>query len=279
MFNYRQFVNAAFEEDVRDGDHSTLASIPADLEGKARFIYKDQGLVAGIEEIKKILFIIDPKLVVNFTVEDGHSFMENTEFGTIEGSVHSILTAERLCLNIMQRMSGIATLTQEYVQLMGDSQSKLLDTRKTTPLLRHFEKEAVKIGGGENHRHGLYDMIMLKDNHTDFCGSITKALDKTYEYLKEKDLDLKVEVECGNMDDVNEVLAYGKVNRIMLDNFTPEEIVEALKVIDGRMETEASGGINSSNLREYAATNVDYISIGALTHQAVSKDISLKAEF
>jgi|SRR5690554_928507 len=278
-FDYKTFLEAAFKEDVGPGDYSTLASIPADLKGEAVFIFKDKGIVAGIEEVKRLTEFMDGDLTMEFEIEDGTYLETHTNLGVVKGSVHAILNAERLWLNIMQRMSGIASLTNEYVQLMKGSRSNILDTRKTTPLFRHFEKQAVRIGGGMNHRFGLYDMIMLKDNHVDFCGGIGKALDKTNKYLKTNNLDLKVEIECTDLKQVKEVIANGKADRIMLDNFTPEQVVEALKVIDGAFETEASGGINKSNLALYAATGVDYISSGALIHQAVSKDISLKPEF
>lgn len=279
MFDYKKFIESIKEEDIQSGDHSTLASIPADLKGIARFIYKDKGVLAGLEEMKRIVHTWDSEMEIDFSEKDGEYIDSNKEIGIIKGSVHSILQIERTLLNIMQRMSGIASLTRIYKKEVEGTEVQLLDTRKTTPLFRYFEKEAVRIGGGQNHRIGLYDMIMLKDNHIDFSGGITKALDKTYKYLLDNDLDLKVEVECTNIKDVKEVLAYGKVDRIMLDNFSPEEIMEALPIINKSMETEASGGINLKNIRSYALTGVDYISIGALTHQATSKDISLKAEF
>lgn len=279
MFDFENFVAAALKEDVGAGDYSTLSSIDPQLNGEATFIYKDQGVVAGIEAVKQIIHIVDKEITVNFSIEEGTLINEPTVLGHIYGKVHSILKGERLWLNIMQRMSGIASLTYEYVQLLEGSTTQLLDTRKTTPLFRYFEKEAVRIGGGVNHRFGLYDMIMLKDNHIDFCGGVKKALEKTYKYLKMHDLDLKVEIECASLQDVEQVVNFGRVDRVMLDNFSPDQIVEALKIIDHRFETEASGGINQSNLKEYAATGVDFISSGALIHQAVSKDISLKATF
>lgn len=279
MFDLKQFVSMALQEDVGAGDYSTLACIDANLNGEATFIYKDTGVVAGIELMKQIIPLVDDDLEVDFNIEEGTYIDQHTILGHIHGSVHSILKGERLWLNIMQRMSGIASLTQEYVQLLSGSNTKILDTRKTTPLFRYFEKEAVRIGGGMNHRFGLYDMIMLKDNHIDFCGGIKKALDKTYAYLEKHQLDLKVEIECGSIEEVQEVIEYGKVDRVMLDNFNPAEIVKALTIINGQVETEASGGINLSNLKEYASTGVDFISSGAIIHQAVSKDISLKASF
>ncbi|MBO6516201.1 MAG: carboxylating nicotinate-nucleotide diphosphorylase [Bacteroidia bacterium] len=270
------FIQRAFEEDIKGGDHSSLASIPTGTQGKAKLLFKDDGVVAGIDLAQVILRQLDPQMAFDVFYQDG----DRVSFGDIgfvaHGSVHAILAGERLLLNCMQRLSGIATHTNYLVKLMGNSTSKLLDTRKTTPNLRFLEKWAVTVGGGYNHRIGLYDMIMLKDNHVDYAGGVTKAVAQTREYLRKNDLDLKVEVETRNMDEVRETLSCEGVHRIMLDNFTPSQIVEALKVIDGKLETEASGGINESNLAEYAATNVDFISIGALTHSVKSLDISLK---
>ncbi|MFT5513596.1 MAG: nicotinate-nucleotide pyrophosphorylase (carboxylating) [Bacteroidia bacterium] len=270
------FIQRAFEEDIKDGDHSSLASIPAGTQGKAKLLFKDDGIVAGIELAQVILRQLDS----NFTFEMFNKDGDDVKYGDIgfivTGSVHAILAGERLLLNCMQRLSGIATQTNKLIQLMGDSTSKLLDTRKTTPHLRFLEKWAVTVGGGHNHRIGLYDMIMLKDNHNDYAGGITNSVNKTISYLKEKNLDLRVEVETRNLSEVHEALDVGGVDRIMLDNFTPQQIVEALQLINGRVETEASGGINETNLAGYAATNVDYISIGALTHSIKSMDISLK---
>ncbi len=278
-FNDKQtldFIHRAFEEDIKEGDHSSLASIPQGTQGKAKLIFKDKGIVAGIELAKVILRELDPEIQFDVFKNDGDS-VEYGDIGFIvSGSVHAILAGERLLLNCMQRLSGVATQTHNLVKLMGDSKSRLLDTRKTTPNLRFLEKWAVTIGGGYNHRIGLYDMIMLKDNHNDYAGGITNAVNKTKAYLKEKNLSLKVEVETRNLDEVKEALAVGGVDRIMLDNFTPERIVEALQVINGQVETEASGGINETSLAAYAATNVDFISIGALTHSVKSMDISLK---
>ena len=272
----QDFINQALEEDIKEGDHSSLASIPKGTKGKAKLIFKDDGIIAGIELAQAILLRLDPKMNFDVFHRDGDEVM----FGDIgfiaEGSVHAILAGERLLLNCMQRLSGIATQTNKLVRLMGKSTSKLLDTRKTTPNLRFLEKWAVTVGGGYNHRIGLYDMIMLKDNHNDYAGGITNAVNQTKDYLKRNNLSLKVEVETRNLEEVKEALAVGGVDRIMLDNFTPEAIVEALAVIDKRVETEASGGINESNLANYAATNVDFISIGALTHSVKSMDISLK---
>lgn len=270
------FIHRAFEEDIKDGDHSSLASIPHGTIGKAKLLFKDDGIVAGIELAQVILKELDEHVTFEMFKQDGDAVKHGDIGFVVTGSVHAILAGERLLLNCMQRLSGIATQTHKLVQMMGDSRSKLLDTRKTTPHLRFLEKWAVKVGGGHNHRIGLYDMIMLKDNHNDYAGGITNAVNKTKKYLADNNLDLKVEVETRNMAEVEEALAVGGVDRIMLDNFTPAEIVEALKVIDGQVETEASGGINADNLAGYAATNVDYISIGALTHSIQSMDISLK---
>lgn len=270
------FIQRAFEEDIKDGDHSSLASIPTGTQGKAKLLFKDDGIVAGIELAQVILRQLDPNVTFDVFNKDGDSVKYGDIGFIVTGSVHAILAGERLLLNCMQRLSGIATQTHKLVQLMGDSTSKLLDTRKTTPHLRFLEKWAVTVGGGHNHRIGLYDMIMLKDNHNDYAGGITNSVNKTKSYLKEKNLDLKVEVETRNLSEVQEALDVGGVDRIMLDNFTPEQIVEALQLINGRVETEASGGINETNLAGYAATNVDYISIGALTHSIKSMDISLK---
>ncbi len=271
-----EFIHRAFEEDIRDGDHSSLASIPQGTIGKAKLLFKDDGIVAGIELAQVILTELDSNIKFDVFKKDGDSVYFGDIGFVVEGSVHAILAGERLLLNCMQRLSGVATQTNKLVKLMGNSKSKLLDTRKTTPNLRFLEKWAVQVGGGYNHRIGLYDMIMLKDNHNDYAGGITNAVNKTKSYLKENKLNLKVEVETRNLSEVEEALVVGGVDRIMLDNFTPDEIMVALKLINNRVETEASGGINESNLAAYAATNVDYISIGALTHSVKSLDISLK---
>ena len=270
------FIHRAFDEDIKDGDHSSLASISQGTRGKAKLLFKEDGIVAGLELAQVILEQLDPDISIEFFNQDGDHVKKGNIGFIVEGSVHAILAGERLLLNCMQRLSGIATHTHELIQLMGDSKSKLLDTRKTTPNLRFLEKWAVTVGGGYNHRIGLYDMIMLKDNHNDYAGGITKAVQQTKNYLKENGLDLKIEVETRNLEEVKEALAIGGVDRIMLDNFAPQQIVEALAVIGGRCETEASGGINETNLKAYAETNVDFISIGALTHSVKSLDISLK---
>lgn len=271
------FIRLALEEDVATGDYSTLACIPADAKGKAILKIKEAGILAGMDVAKAIFEYLEPAVEFISYKKDG----DVIEFGEIafevNASVHTILKAERLALNCMQRMSGIATLTHSYTEKIKNYNTKILDTRKTTPLFRWFEKEAVRIGGGVNHRMGLYDMVMLKDNHIDYCGGIEAAIQKTNEYLEANNLDLKIEVETRNIDDVKKVMHTGNVHRIMLDNYTSEQITEALKIIDGKYETEASGGINFDNIENYAATGVDYISVGALTHHAVSLDLSLKA--
>jgi nicotinate-nucleotide pyrophosphorylase (carboxylating) len=272
-----ELIKNALAEDIGDGDHSTLSSIDENAEGKAILKIKQDGVLAGMQVAETIFKYMQPNVVFNAFKKDG----DNMKYGEIAfevmAKVHTILKCERLVLNSMQRMSGIATLTQKYVQLLSGYTTKLLDTRKTTPNFRLLEKEAVKIGGGVNHRFGLYDMIMLKDNHIDYCGGIEKAINKAYDYVQKNNFNIKIEVETRSLEDVKKVMQVGKINRIMLDNFTPENIVEALKIIGGKYETEASGGINYENMESYAATGVDYISSGAVIHQAVSLDLSLKA--
>jgi nicotinate-nucleotide pyrophosphorylase (carboxylating) len=270
-------IKNALAEDIGDGDHSTLASIDPATEGKAVLKIKEDGILAGMEVAEKIFRTMQPGIVFTAFKKDGEEMKHGEKAFEVKAKVHTILQCERLVLNSMQRMSGIATLTKAYVDKLQGYKTKLLDTRKTTPNFRLLEKEAVRIGGGMNHRFGLYDMIMLKDNHIDYCGGIERAVAKAYEYVQSKKPGMKIEVETRNMDDVKKVIAVGKVNRIMLDNFTPEQIAEALKLIHGQYETEASGGINLSNIGSYAATGVDYISSGAIIHQARSLDLSLKA--
>lgn len=274
----QEFMAAAFLEDVGSGDYSTLASIPASAEGKAVLKIKEDGILAGMQVAQEIFHHLEEGAKFTLYKKDGDTMNNGETAFTVEASVHTILKAERLVLNCMQRMSGIATLTNRYVDKIKDYKTKILDTRKTTPLFREFEKEAVRIGGGYNLRMGLYDMIMLKDNHIDFCGGIEKAIKKTNEYLATNNLDLKIEVETRNLDDVRRVLETGNVYRIMLDNFSPELLEEAIEMIDGRYETEASGGINLDTIISYARTGVDYVSCGAITNQAVSMDLSLKAQ-
>jgi nicotinate-nucleotide pyrophosphorylase (carboxylating) len=273
----QEFIRLAIQEDVGSGDHTSLSCIPENTLSKARLLVKDEGILAGLEIGILVLKTFDPSLIVEQILVDG-TFVKKGEVAfTVEGSARSILTAERLCLNIMQRMSGIATTTHQLVKKLEGTHCKLLDTRKTTPLNRWLEKEAVRIGGGSNHRFGLYDMIMIKDNHADYAGGISAAIQRTKAYLKAQNLQLKIEVETRNLEEVQEVLQNLPVDRIMLDNFTPDRIREAIRLINGRCETEASGGITSETIRDYALTGVDYISVGALTHSVKSFDLSLKA--
>ncbi|MEP6583020.1 MAG: carboxylating nicotinate-nucleotide diphosphorylase [Ginsengibacter sp.] len=273
-----QFIDNAFAEDIGDGDHSTLSCIDADAKGKAILKIKEAGILAGVDVAEEIFKRVEPSSFIKKIKQDGESMRAGEIAFEVEAKIYTILTCERLVLNCMQRMSGIATLTKMYVERLKGYSTRLLDTRKTTPNFRLLEKEAVKIGGGVNHRFGLYDMIMLKDNHIDYCGGIEKAILKAWNYVQEKKPDLKIEVETRNIEDVKKVMAVGKIDRIMLDNFTPEQISEALKLIDGKYETEASGGINYENIVSYAATGVNFISSGAIIHQAKSLDLSLKAE-
>ena len=275
--NNIEFIIKALEEDVRDGDHSTLACIPKDAMGKSKLLVKEKGVLAGIEIAKEIFEYLEPNCKMEILMQDGDEMNFGDIAFYIEAHVHTLLTGERLVLNTMQRMSGIATLTKKYADKIKEYPTQLLDTRKTTPNFRAFEKRAVKIGGGTNHRMGLYDMIMLKDNHIDFCGGIEKALDKTKAYLEEKKLNLKIEIGTRSLEDVKKVVAHGGADIIMLDNFTPDKIVEALKIIDGKFKTEASGGINFETIENFAKTGVDFVSTGAIIHHAVSMDLSLKA--
>ncbi|MBL0304940.1 MAG: carboxylating nicotinate-nucleotide diphosphorylase [Chitinophagaceae bacterium] len=272
-------IDEALKEDVGDGDHSTLSCIPAGAKGKAVLKIKQGGVLAGMQVALKIFSYKEPASVFTPFKEDGEEMKYGEKAFEVEASVHTILQCERLVLNCMQRMSGIATLTKQYTGKLKGYKTRLLDTRKTTPNFRLLEKEAVRIGGGVNHRFGLYDMIMLKDNHIDYCGGIENAIEQAFDYVQTKKPDLKIEVETRNLDDVRKVIAIGKgkVFRIMLDNFTPEQIEEALGLIKGDFETEASGGINLDNIEDYAKTGVDYVSVGALIHQAKSLDLSLKA--
>jgi nicotinate-nucleotide pyrophosphorylase (carboxylating) len=272
-----EIIVAALKEDIGDGDHTSLSTIPATAKGKARLLIKEAGIICGIDIAFKVLNKVDPSLIIHRILSDGNLVKPGDVAFTVEGSSISILTAERLLLNFMQRMSGIATTTNRYVQQLSGTKARLLDTRKTTPLLREIEKYAVKTGGGDNHRFGLFDMILIKDNHIDFAGGIANAVTAVDAYLRSKDLNLQIEVEARTIDDVSEILRFKHVQRILLDNFTPEKMKEAVALINGRVETEASGGITLDNLREYAETGVDYISVGALTHHIKSLDMSLKA--
>lgn len=272
----KQFVLSAMSEDIGAGDYSSLASIPAHTSGAAHMLMKENGVLAGIELAKEILLLNDPTLRVNVLMPDGSKVQKGDIALTVEGSVHSILRSERLLLNLAQRLSGIASTTAKYCERIAGTNCKLLDTRKTTPLLRRLEKWAVTVGGGHNHRFGLYDMVMLKDNHVDYAGGISKAIESTKAYLSAHNLNLAIEIETRNLQEVEEVLRVGGVQRIMLDNFDCQTLKEAVLLINGRMETEASGGITLETIRAYAETGVDFISVGALTHSVKSLDISLK---
>jgi nicotinate-nucleotide pyrophosphorylase (carboxylating) len=278
ILNTQEFIAAALQEDIGSGDHSTLASIAPGAEGRALLKIKEDGILAGVALAQEIFYFLEPEAKFVLHKKDGDKVSNGETAFEVSAKVHTILQAERLALNCMQRMSGIATLTAQFVDKIKDYKTKILDTRKTTPLFRAFEKEAVTLGGGYNHRMGLYDMIMLKDNHIDFCGGIEKAIERTNEYLVAHSLDLKIEVETRSIEDVKRVLAVGNVHRIMLDNYTPQQLEEAVKLIDGKYETEASGGINLDTIVDYARTGVDYISAGAIIHHAVSMDLSLKAQ-
>lgn len=274
----QKFITDALHEDVHEGDHSSLASIDRNAKGKARLLVKDNGILCGLAVAKAVFATVDETLIVDTHLQEGSVVKYGDIAFHVYGSAISILTAERLVLNCMQRMSGIATKTNEYVKAIEGTRAKVIDTRKTTPNLRFLEKYAVTVGGGFNHRFGLYDMIMLKDNHIDFCGGITKAIQKVHDYLKVNNMDLRIEVETRNLENVKEVLACGGVDRIMLDNFVPSTVKEAVDLINGRYETEASGGITLDTIRSFAETGVDFISVGALTHSVRSLDLSLKAE-
>lgn len=273
----QELITSALKEDIGEGDHSTLSCISADAKGKAVLKIKEAGVLAGMKLAEAVFRHRQPDIVFRAYKNDGDAMQPGEIAFDVEASVHTILQCERLVLNCMQRMSGIATLTRTYTEKLKGYKTRILDTRKTTPNFRLLEKEAVSIGGGYNHRFALYDMIMLKDNHIDYCGGIEAAVEKAYNYVQTVKPGLKIEVETRNIDDVKRVLATGKANRIMLDNFTPELIKEAVALIGGKAETEASGGINLSNIETYAATGVDFISVGALIHQARSLDLSLKA--
>ena len=277
--NKEEIIKRALEEDIGNGDHSSLACIPYSEQGEMELKVKaDSGIIAGIDVAKEVLRLVDPTITMTAYKQDGDLVHRGDIVFTIAGPARSMLTAERTLLNFMQRMSGIATTTHQYVKSIKGTRTRLLDTRKTTPNMRIFEKYAVKVGGGENHRFGLFDMIMLKDNHIDFAGGIEKAIDVTRQYLSDNHLDLKIEIETRSVDDVRRVVKHGGVQRIMFDNFTPDMIREALPIVNGQYETEASGNITLENIRSYAETGVDFISVGALTHQIKSLDLSLKAK-
>lgn len=272
-----KLIELAFAEDIGDGDHTTLCSIPETATGKARLLIKEEGILAGVAVAVTIFRHFDKGISVDIFMNDGAHVKPGDVAFIASGKVRSLLQTERLVLNVMQRMSGIATTTGKYVKLLEGTKTKVLDTRKTTPGMRMLEKQAVKIGGGENHRIGLFDMILLKDNHVDFAGGIENAIRGAQEYLKEKNKQLKIEIEVRNFDELNQALAVGGIDRIMLDNFTPGQTLEAVKMVNGRVELESSGGITFETIRQYAECGVDYISVGALTHSVKSLDMSLKA--
>lgn len=272
-----ELIRLAFAEDIGDGDHTTLCCIPATEMGRSKLLIKEAGILAGVGIAKKVFQAFDPELKMTVYINDGAEVKPGDVAFIVEGKVQSLLQTERLMLNIMQRMSGIATMTHRYVALLEGLHTRVLDTRKTTPGMRLLEKQAVKIGGGVNHRIGLFDMILLKDNHVDFAGGIENAITRCHEYLKEKGKDLKIEIEVRNLDELREVLRVGGVDRVMFDNFTPELTREAVALIDGRFETESSGGITFETIRSYAEAGVDFVSVGALTHSVKGLDMSFKA--
>ena len=271
------FIFEAIQEDVGSGDHSSLLSVPDNAKGSAQLLVKENGVLAGVDIALKVFSLIDKDLQVNVFIHDGTKVKKGDIAFEVSGKIRSILQAERLVLNIMQRMSGISTKTAYYCSLIEGTHAKLLDTRKTTPNMRYFEKLAVKIGGGCNHRFGLYDMIMLKDNHVDFAGGITNAIDRCHKYLDEKGLNLKIEIEVRSFDELQQVLDHGGVDRIMLDNFSVPDTKKAVDIINHRYETESSGGITFDTIRDYAEQGVDFISVGALTHSVKGLDMSFKA--
>ncbi|WP_183566366.1 carboxylating nicotinate-nucleotide diphosphorylase [Mucilaginibacter sp. SP1R1] len=273
----QHFIIEALKEDVGDGDHTSLSTIPADTLGKAKLLVKDEGILAGVELALEIFNVVDAGLKVNVFLNDGATVKPKDVAFEVEGNAQSILKAERLVLNCMQRMSGIATTTRQIVELLNGTNTKVLDTRKTTPGLRYLEKWAVRIGGGVNHRFGLYDMILIKDNHVDYAGGIREAIERANQYLTDNNKKLAIEIEVRNLEELDQVLQTGHVNRILLDNFNFADLRQAVNIIQGRFITEASGGITIDNIREYADCGVDYISVGALTHSIKSLDLSLKA--
>lgn len=272
-----RLIDLAFAEDIGDGDHTTLCCIPEDAMGKSHLLIKEDGILAGVEVAKRVFAKFDPTMQVEVLINDGTPVKKGDIAMVVTAKVRSLLQTERLMLNIMQRMSGIATMTNKYVERLKGTKTHVLDTRKTTPGLRMLEKQAVKIGGGMNHRIGLFDMILLKDNHIDFCGGITNAITRCHEYLKEKGLDLKIEIEVRNFDELAEAMNCGGINRIMLDNFSVADTRKAVEMVAGRFETESSGGITFDTIRDYAECGVDFISVGALTHSVKGLDMSFKA--
>ena len=275
----KEIVRIALAEDLGDGDHTSLATVPKSAVGEAVLLAKEDGVLAGIELVKEVFFQVDNQIKIEVFITDGSRIAPGDKVLRVSGSSQSILSAERTALNFIQRMSGIATFTSEIVAKIDGLHTRLLDTRKTTACNRTVEKMAVKIGGGENHRFGLFDMIMIKDNHVDFAGGIKNAVEATHKYLKEKNKDLKIELEVRNFDELHQAMEIGGIDRVMLDNFTPDELKKALEIVGGKYETEASGGISIDTIRDFALTGVDYISVGALTHQIKSLDLSLKARF
>lgn len=274
----QQFVELALNEDIGNGDHTTLSTIDANQLGEASLFTKEEGVIAGVEVVCEIIAYADPKMRIDTAVRDGDHIRVGDLVLEMRGRIHSILKLERLILNVMQRMSGIATRTHQYVQLLEGTGTKVLDTRKTTPGMRFLEKEAVKIGGGVNHRFGLYDMILIKDNHIDYAGGIRASLERAFAYRRQHDLAIPIEIEVRNLDELTEVLNSEKVDRVMLDNFMPDQVVEAVKMVAGRVVTEASGGITLVTVRAFAEAGVDYVSVGELTHTVKSLDLSLKAK-
>lgn len=284
MVEFQQLIQQALDEDIIDphgiipaGDHTSLAAIPEAKEGKAHLLVKADGVLAGVEVAKEVCRLVDEALIFDGVLDDGANIKRGNVAFNIYGEVKSILRAERVLLNFMQRMSGIATHTKKFADAVSHTSCKILDTRKTTPALRYFEKWAVRIGGGHNHRNGLYDMIMLKDNHIDFCGGIENAIDAVARYQQAKGLNLKVEIEVRSLEEVRQVLAKQGVHRIMFDNFSTKEAAEAVKMVNGKFETEISGGVTLETIKTYAETGVDFISVGAITHSSVALDLSLKA--
>ena len=275
--DFISMIPAWFAEDIGDGDHTTLSSIPANAVGKSQLIIKEEGVLCGVEVAREIFRAFDPELKMTVYIQDGASVAYGDIAFVVEGKIQSLLQTERLMPNIMQRLSGVATRTREYMKELEGTNTKVLDTRKTTPGLGMHEKYAVKMGGGENHRIGLFDMILLKDNHVDFAGGITQAISGAQKYLKEKGKNLKIEIEVRNFDELQQVLDFGGINRIMLDNFSVADTRKAVEIIGNKYETESSGGITLTNLRQYAECGVDYISVGALTHSVKSLDMSFKA--
>lgn len=272
-----RLIDLAFAEDIGDGDHTTLCCIPENAMGKSHLLIKEDGILAGVELAKRVFAKFDPTMQVEVLINDGTPVKKGDIAMVVTAKVRSLLQTERLMLNIMQRMSGIATMTNKYVERLKGTKTHVLDTRKTTPGLRMLEKQAVKIGGGMNHRIGLFDMILLKDNHIDFCGGITNAITRCHEYLKEKGLDLKIEIEVRNFDELAEAMNCGGINRIMLDNFSVADTKKAVDIVGGKFETESSGGITFDTIRGYAECGVDFISVGALTHSVKGLDMSFKA--